>query len=460
MTYRKRCPGLVIAAPSSGSGKTFVTLGMMEALRRRGKSVAPFKAGPDYIDAGLHAALLGVPSYNLDTWMMGGRAVKKTFASKAGRADMAIVEGVMGLYDGKDGEGEAGSTGHLAKVLNLPVCLVVNAKKMARSAGALVTGFAAFDRAIDLRWVIFNKAGSARHFETLRASIPARLRVRCLGYIPRDAGLAMPERHLGLASSGDMGTEAWRGFIEKAGDAAEKFIDLDVILSALPKTSPRQSEDAPVKGRVKLGVALDPAFSFYYQENLDLLRRFGAEPVFFSPIKDNALPDGISGLYLGGGYPELHARPLAANQRMRGAIRRYAELGLPIFAECGGLMYLGEGIEDKKGRAHDMSGVFPWTTRMLDRRASLGYREVEAAKGCPMLPMGGVIRGHEFHYSEMTGRAAGRIRRVFRLTEGRAEGFVYKNTLATYIHLHFASNPAFAKGFVALCEKWKEENIR
>ncbi len=454
---RKRPFGFIVAAPSSGSGKTVLTLGIMEALRRRNLSVQPFKAGPDYIDAGLHAALLKKPSYNLDTWMMGAGPVRRTFFGKSAGADISVVEGVMGLFDGRDGKSDEGSTAHLSRLLGLPVLLVVNAEKTARSVGALIKGFESFDPRVNLRWVVFNRVGSPRHYGMLKDSLPKGSKVRVLGYLPKEASLAMPERHLGLHASSTLARLRWEGFVGKASATAEKFLDIDLLL----REAAREPLRPPAKGRGHgtkatadgplIAVALDKAFSFYYEENLDILKAFGARIVPFSPLSDKRLPEGTGGVYIGGGYPELFAALLEKNAPMRAEIKKAASGGLPIFAECGGLMYLGRSMEDMSGRVRAGVGVFPWGARMREKRAALGYREVVVEKGCPFIGKGGTLRGHEFHYSEITPPPA-RVRRAFKVAGGAnppvSEGYLYKNTLASYVHIHFASNPAFAKGFV------------
>ncbi|OGQ57137.1 MAG: hypothetical protein A3J24_00215 [Deltaproteobacteria bacterium RIFCSPLOWO2_02_FULL_53_8] len=460
MSIKQPYNGFVVAGCASGAGKTLITLGIMEALQQRGLFVAPFKAGPDYIDAGQHAAVLGRPSYNLDTWMMGSSAVKRTFETASKGADVSIIEGVMGLYDGANGRTERGSTAHLAKLLKLPVILVVDASKSARSAGAVIKGFAAFDKAVDIRWMIFNRVGSEKHLQILKDSIPTGLGARYLGFMPRDERLAMPQRHLGLVAADELERVKWHGLISTAAQIINESIDIDRLLKGL-RMGAKRVERPPkfIKTRVSIGVARDAASTFYYEENLELLRKNGAALIFFSPLNDRRLPEGISGLYLGGGYPELFAAGLEANRSMRSQIKALSRKGLPIFAECGGLMYLGKRLVDTDGKKFNMTGVFPWTTRMLTKRAALGYREVEVSSGCPMLKQGGRIKGHEFHYSAMN--EPERIKdAVFRLKDGRLEGFTYKNCLATYIHLHFASNPAIAKGFVRLCETYQKEKTK
>lgn len=445
----RKTSAFVVAGTSSGSGKTLVSLGMMEALRRRGLLVQPFKAGPDYIDPGLHSLLLNRPSYNLDTWMMGVNGCQKTFNRAAGSSDCAVVEGVMGLFDGRGGATEEGSTVHLSKVLGLPVVLVADAAKAARSMGAVIKGFETFDKDADVRWVIFNRVGSERHEKILRDSVKGS-KIKVLGCIARDADLAMDERHLGLLTAGDVTRKKWDAFIKKAGDTIESSISLDTLLKASRKTLEVATVKPSKDSTVRVAYALDRAFSFYYQENLDILKAYGAELVPFSPLSDKSLPQGTQFIYIGGGYPELHASALEDNRLLRDEIRRAAERGMPIYAECGGLMYLGKSIEHGGG-SNRMAGVFPWTTRLLPKRKALGYREVALTSACPFLKKG-KIRGHEFHYSEMTGQTMPGT--AYRLSgPGPEEGFVYKNTLVSYIHLHFASNPAFVSGLLEKASK-------
>ncbi len=453
---RKTTKGFVVASVSSGSGKTTVTLGLMEALRKRGLIVQPFKAGPDYIDPGHHSALLKRASYNLDTWMMGAGGARATFDSAMKDAQVGVVEGVMGLFDGKDGEDDAGSTAHLSKVLGLPVLLVVDASRLSRSAGAIVKGFAEFDKKVALKWVLFNRVGSSRHYEMLKRSVQKSLGVKVIGYLPREESLNIPERHLGLFTHGDTGRAEWRRAVRKSAALLEANADIGAMIKALSPSRKKVSVRPDKKrGAFRIGVAQDSAFSFYYRENLDILESLGAELVYFSPIADKALPKGLSGLYFGGGYPELHADKLGKNLRMRAGIKKAADAGMPVFAECGGLMYLGSFIEDLNGKAHPGVSVFPWTTRLLKKRKALGYREVEALSGHPWLPQGTKVRGHEYHYSEMTGASG--IKKVFKYRVGDKafnEGFAYRNTLATYVHIHFASNPVFASRFASLCRSY------
>ncbi|WP_432821547.1 cobyrinate a,c-diamide synthase [Trichloromonas sp.] len=442
---------LVIAAPSSGCGKTTVTLGLLAALRRRGLAVAPFKVGPDFIDPGHHAAACGRISRNLDGWMCGEKPVREIFARGCGGAELAVIEGVMGLFDGASGESEEGSTAEVAKWLGGKVVLVVDARSQARSAAALIKGFVEFDPQLQFAGIVFNRVGSPRHEELLRqavASVPGLPPV--LGCLPRDAELALPERHLGLVTAGDAGCDA--EFFERLADCIEDHVDLDVLLRMREESAlPRAQQAAPLRcsSRVRIAVARDQAFCFYYPDNLERLEAAGAELVYFSPLRDSALPEGIDGLYLGGGYPELHAEKLAANDALLAQIRTQAVAGLPVYAECGGFMLLAESID-----THLMSGVFPAAARMLPRRKALGYREVRLAADSPLGPAGTLARGHEFHYSELEMPAA--VPRLYQMSRRGGvdlgtEGFRVHNVLGSYVHLHFASNPQVSKHFVEFC---------
>ena len=458
----------IIAGTHSGVGKTTIAIGLMAALRKRGFTVQPFKVGPDYIDPSFHRMVCGRPSYNLDTWMMGVDGVKKTFAKAMQGADVGVVEGVMGLFDGKDEEQQGrgargkgrGSTADIAKVLGLPVILIVDAKAMAQSAGAIVYGFERFDPDMKIAGVIFNRVGSGKHFEMLKGAVEKRCKTKVFGYIPGDKEISLPERHLGLVMAGEARGKKQEARFKKLGELIERFVDIDGILRISSKLKVQSSKSLPLATHhssltIKIAVAMDNAFCFYYQENLDILKKFGAELVFFSPLKDKRLPENIDGIYLGGGYPELYAKKLESNRTLRRDIKDFADKGLPIYAECCGLMYLGKGLKDLKGKAYKMVGIFPWVSRMYGRIRSLGYREVKAVDGCPFLKKGHRIRGHEFHYSEIA-EPSRRIKRVYHLAEdssGRTEGYLYKNTLCSYVHLHFGSNPEFANGFVKKCKE-------
>ncbi len=451
--------GLVVAGTQSGAGKTTLTLGLMAAWLRRGIAVQPFKVGPDFIDPGHHARAAGRPSYNLDGWMMPREENLRIFHTHTRAAAVAVVEGVMGMFDGYDGKTEAGSTAQMAKWLGLPVVLLVDARSMARSAAALVHGFATFDPEISLAGVIFNRVGSPTHLDYLRQALEQAGKVRCFGGLPRETELAIPERHLGLVTTEDHPLEG--AYLEGLADLVEKHLDLDGLLASLPPVPLGETSAAACPPpAIRLGVARDRAFCFYYPDNLEWLANFGAEIIPFSPLDDQDLPAGLHGLYLGGGYPELFARQLSANLPMLQAIRAQAEAGLPIYAECGGLMYLCREISDLEGGCHAMAGVLPFVVRMLPRLKALGYREVTLAADGLLGPAGTRARGHEFHYSEIISAPA-EFPRLYQLTARRGgapvqEGYTVNRVLASYVHLHFGSNPEVARHLVACCQKFKE----
>jgi cobyrinic acid a,c-diamide synthase len=451
--------GLVVAGTQSGVGKTTLTLGLLAAWQRQGLSVAPFKVGPDFIDPGHHTRAAGRPCRNLDGWMLSLEANLEVFSRVACESDLAVVEGVMGLFDGYDGKSEAGSTAQMAKWLKLPVVLVVDARSMARSAAALVHGFASFDPELSLAGVIFNRVGSPTHLDYLRQAVEQAGEVPCFGGLPREAELAIPERHLGLVTTEDHPLGA--GYLTALADLVERHLDLEGLLAALPPLDlgeiPAPANPAPV---IRLGVARDRAFCFYYPDNLEWLARCGAEIVPFSPLDDADLPGGLHGLYLGGGYPELFARELSANTTMLRAIREGADKGLPIYAECGGLMYLCRDITDLEGVRHPMAGVLPLGVRMLPRLKALGYREITLAADGLLGPAGTRARGHEFHYSEIVS-APEDLPRLYQVAARRGgaplqEGYCVHRVLASYVHLHFGSNPAVARHLVACCQRFKE----
>jgi cobyrinic acid a,c-diamide synthase len=322
-----------------------------------------------------------------------------------------------------------------------------------------VHGFARYDPALSLAGVVLNRIGSPAHLEYLQQALTSLPGVRCFGGLPRDQELAIPERHLGLATAEDHPLD--EAYLGRLADRLETHLDLPGLLAALPQLAlPEEPALAVAPPAVRLGVARDRAFCFYYPENLELLANLGAELVPFSPLEDRELPAGLDGIYLGGGYPELYAGQLAANEAMRKALKAGAAGGLPIYAECGGLMYLSKEIMDLEGRTHPMAGIFPFTVRMLPRLKALGYREVTLAADCLLGPPGTTVRGHEFHYSEIVGEPIG-VPRLYRLTPRRGgpavnEGYSDHHVLASYVHLHFDSNPEVARHLVAGCRAYKD----
>ncbi len=457
---------IIIAAPQSGSGKTIVTLGLMECLKRRGLKVAPFKVGPDFIDPGYHRLVCGRPSINLDGWICPPGFVRETFAHHTEGADIAVIEGVMGLFDGISGGSDQGSTAHIARITGSPVVLVVDAKSLARSVAALVRGFAGFDPRVRVAGVIFNNVASESHARILREAIETvDVETRVLGLIPRDERLHIPSRHLGLLTADENPLSG--DFLDHLAEVIKEHIDLGLLWGAATVSS--ANHELPFEDRIStsdnvksgdltpIAVARDEAFCFVYEDNLRLLREAGAELVPFSPLRDERLPDGIGGIYLPGGYPEIFADALAENRTMKGEIRDAVDRGMPVYAECGGFIYLTEGVRGHEGLT-PMVGIFLVATRMLPRRKALGYREVELASATILGPEGTVGRGHEFHYSEMEEKPPS-VERLYRVRKSGAdlgeEGYRYRNCLASYIHLHFGSNRGMAAAFVESCRKFK-----
>lgn len=457
--------GFVIAGTKSGSGKTTLTLGLLAALRLRGLQVAPFKVGPDFIDPGHHSTAARATSYNLDGWMLSKEYNLETFARRTQGADMAVVEGVMGLFDGYDGKNEAGSTAQMAKWLGLPVLIVVDARSMARSAAALVQGFERFDREVNFAGVIFNNIGSRRHLDYLTDALAGNVKMPCLGGVVRDENILMPERHLGLVTREDHTLSTER--LEKLANIIEENIQVDRLLEELPLISPLSPQFATQpfsdKMRVKIGVARDRAFCFYYPDNLEILERCGAELIFFSPTKDQDLPKDLDGLYLGGGYPELSAEELSANTRLRKQILENSHKGMPIYGECGGFMYLCREMCDSSENVFPMVGCFPFRTRIYPRLKSLGYREITLLRSSVIGNMGLCVRGHEFHYSGIEddmGKSDGE--KVFSMTARTGHkkgdtGWQVNRTLGSYIHLHFGSQPDAAGSFVNGCFSYQQK---
>ena len=438
--------GVVVAGTHSGSGKTTVTLGLMAALAKRGLAVQPFKCGPDFIDPTLHHLATGRLSRNLDCWMSGADFVRDCFGRHAAGSDIAVVEGVMGCFDG----GES-SSGALAKALGLPVVLVVDVRSMAESVAAIVKGFEELDPGLQLAGVILNRVGSPRHLELLTGALKRHCRAQVLGYLPRDTDFTIPDRHLGL----HMGEETPLGgeAMEKLAATVTRHIDLDRLVTlAAAASGPASAPAAKIEPgkKTRIGVARDRAFCFYYEDNLDILRAAGAELVEFSPLADAEPPEGLQGIYLGGGYPELYAAQLAANSLMREAIRAWSEAGKPLYAECGGFMYLTRGIVDLDGIEHPMAGVYPVTARMRKGRTSLGYREATTVAPTLFGGAGTVLRGHEFHYSAIDPMPEG-VERAYRLADGSEEGYRINNTLGGYLHLHFGFDTSAAESFVKFC---------
>lgn len=459
-------PRLVVAAPASGCGKTTVATGLMAALAARGLRVSGHKVGPDYIDPGYHALATGRPGRNLDPWLCGEERVAPLFAHGARGADVAIVEGVMGLFDGARGRAGFASTAHVAALLGAPVLLVVDASGQGRSVAALVAGFRSFDPGVRLGGVVLNRVGSAGHEALLREAL-APTGVPVLGALRRHPAAATPSRHLGLVPAAER-VAAARRTVAALGEMVAAGVDLDAVLalarSAPPLAGPAwrpegavvpgAPEGAVVPGAPVVAVATGPAFTFGYAEHLELLAAAGAVVAPVDPLRDERLPEGTRGLVVGGGFPELYAAELAANAPLRAAVSALAASGAPVAAECAGLLYLGRSLDGAP-----MCGVLDVDAVMTDRLA-LGYREAVAAVDGPLAGAGTVVRGHEFHRTACTppaGRppawrwAGGARTAADGAAEGGTEGFVRGRVHASYLHLHWAGVPGAAARFVAAC---------
>src|SRR3989338_2919375 len=473
------CPRIIFAATQSGSGKTTITLGVLLALRKMGLKVQPFKAGPDYLDPMHHSAVCARKSRNLDSWLMPPGAIRRLFAANAKGADISVIEGVMGLYDGFR-DTEYGSTAHLAKILGAPVILVLNAASFSRSAAAIVLGCKEFDKKVNLSGVILNNIGSPNHYHFTKSAIEKKTKIPVLGFLPKDAGIKLPERHLGLVPAGEQSADT--GLYARLGALVEKNIDVRGIIKISRQDScrhcePRRGEAISVfeiasssqrifgtprndKTEVTIALARDKAFNFYYQDNLDILESLGARLVEFSPLKDKSLPPDIDGMYIGGGYPELFSARLSANCRMREAVSGYAKKGLPIYAECGGLMYLVKRIVDFQGKGFPMAGVFNCAAVMANKLQALGYIEIEVRKDNILSRKGDKIRAHTFHWSYLKNLSKD-TRFAYKVTKGKdrvyEDGLIKENVLASYAHLHFASHINFAKNFIKSCLTYKDK---
>jgi cobyrinic acid a,c-diamide synthase len=450
----------VIAGNKSGVGKTTLTLALVAALVRRGLKVQTYKVGPDFLDPTYLAIASGRPCYNLDGWMSGRDYVKTLFARTAGDADVAVIEGVMGLFDGADHASVEGSTAEIAQWLNAPVLLIVNAHGMSRSLAALVKGYAGFEKDIRIAGVIANQCGSAKHGTLLESALEASACPPLVGAVPRGAVPELKSRHLGLVTADTMSLSP--EVLDSLASVFERHAHVGRILQMAgqsPSLTAALPEAETKPARIRLGIARDRAFHFYYQDLFDELIHRGCSLEFFSPLDDTRLPEGLHGLYLGGGYPEAWAGELSANEHMINYVQAFAQTGRPVYAECGGLIYLSQGIETLDGKTHKMSGILPAAARMLERRQALGYVEATLEHDSLWGMKGMRVRGHEFHYSALTSNPAGKDgwRTVYTLRKTRTkepsqEGFQHGSVLASYVHLHLACRPQSLDRFVALCK--------
>jgi len=454
--------GLMVGGTASGVGKTTVTLALMACLRRRGYVVQPCKGGPDFLDTTHHTRIAGRTARNLDTWMLTEEANRDVLRGAAAGADAVVVEGMMGLFDGKDGVTETGSSAEIAKMLKLPVLLVLDCAKSARSVAAVVLGFESFDPSLLLAGLILNRVASENHYRLLASAIQARCKTPVLGWLPREPKLSIPERHLGLHAAAEITSplDAVRldQEIETLANLAEKHFRVDAILQLHCPLDTTDASSTKVKppaagaARLRIGVARDRAFSFYYEDNLDLLREQGAEILPFSPMADQELPAELDALYFGGGYPELYARELSENRPMLDKIRAFIRSGY-VYAECGGLLYLSQRLSTSDGRVYPLAGIMPLAIEMTGKLVDFGYVTVVFTQDCLLGPKGTTIRGHSFHYSRIcsSSQVATSYQVEFSLSgRQQEEGYTCGNVLASYVHLHFRAKPAVAAHFAAV----------
>lgn len=457
--------GFMIAASASGTGKSTITMGLNRLLYRKGFKVQPWKCGPDYIDPGFHTQAANRICRNLDTRLIPENRIRALFSYHNSNTVISVIEGVMGYYDGDAGRYKEGSSYHLSRVLNVPVFLVLDISSTAQSAAAMALGFQKYKEDAPIAGFILNRAGSERHASMVRDAVQETTGLPVIAVLPRRNDLKLPERHLGLvlaseqAKSGDLNRR-----LDDLADMLEENMDLDQVLAlsemTMPETSPSSIReifpDLPKKPSVKIALAKDDAFAFYYQDNLDMLSSRGAELIPFSPVKDKKLPEDCHAVYFGGGYPERFARELSENSELREDLRSAADSGMPIYGECGGYMYLAESLRTREGDLWPMTGLLPGKITMTGGLRALGYGNVKWNRDSPMAPSGSLIPGHLFHWSCL--EEAIEEKTLFSMNrkgEILNEGYIRGSVSASYIHFHFASAPSMADNFINAAKDFK-----
>ena len=456
MTEGKQCPRIVLAGVSSGVGKTTVVTGLLRVLRDQGLAVQPFKVGPDYIDPGFHEKAAGCDSYNLDTWLVPEARLVSTFCTLAAGADLSVIEGVMGLFDG--GAAGVSSTAHIARLLQAPVVLVMNCRSMGQSAAAVALGYREYAPDVEIAGVILNQLGSDNHEQIIREAM-AGIGMPVLGALHRTDALQTPERHLGLTPVTETETDA---LIAHMAETVGAGLDLPAIRSvaeSAPPLFPETEETACEKAPVRIGVAKDEAFTFYYPTSLSALAEKGAVLIPFSPLADETIPD-VDGLLFGGGFPEMFLEKLAANVSLKTSIKNARDAGMPIFAECGGLMYLCREIFDFEEKEYEMVGLVPAVCRMQKKLQRVGYVTAKALRESILAQAGETLRGHEFHFSTMEPDASD-FPWAYELTgsrqkEAHREGYAAGAVLASYLHINFDGSPAAADRFLSACRAYRK----
>lgn len=453
---------VLIAGTSSDVGKTTVVLGIMRALRNRKLKVQGYKAGPDYIDTAFHTFATGVPSRNLDAWMLDESVIKALISKHSKHADIAIMEGVMGLYDGADVKSMVGSSAHLAKLTKTPVVLVINGGGVAASAAAMVLGFKMFDVDVDVKGVIVNKVSGQAHYQLIKEAVEYHVGIPCLGYLTKNENISLKSRHLGLIPSVEVDTLDDK--INEVAKMIEDTVDLDLLME-IAKMAKSHDTEICIKStyNLKIGIPYDSAFNFYYQDNLDMFEEMGCTLIKFSPLKDKKVPEGIDGLYIGGGFPEVFAKELSENYEMKISLKQVIENGLPTYAECGGLMYLTTAIKNLAGDSFDMVGIFENTSEMTKSLQRFGYVNVKQNHATVLGAKGLSFKAHEFHRSTLNTIAD--EQKMYDIKKERKSnqktwqcGYTRYNCLGGYPHIHFYSNPEVAEGFLKSCQTHKLEN--
>ncbi|WMY75302.1 cobyrinate a,c-diamide synthase [Buttiauxella selenatireducens] len=457
MAVRKRT--FILAGTSSGCGKTTVTLGLLSLLKQRGLRVQPCKVGPDYLDTGWHRAVTGTCSLNLDRFMLPVFTLNALFAERMQHADIAVIEGVMGLFDGYGTDPDYCSTAGMAKQLNCPVILLVDGKAVSTSIAATVMGFQRFDPALPLAGVIVNRVNSESHYQLLKSAIERYCNVPVLGYVPRVEGVSLPERHLGLVTAREsvVNSQPWTDF----ANVLENTLDIDQLLAlsvcdALPSGAWPELPSADCGKGLTLALADDEAFNFYYADNIALLERAGVRIVRFSPLHDSQLPE-CQMIWFGGGYPELYAQKLSANHAMRAQILAAHQQGVAIYGECGGLMYLGSSLQDSHGVTYPMVDAIPGHSAMGKKLTRFGYCESRALVPTLLADAGETLRGHEFHYSDFTPETpavmASSKTRDGAVLQTWSGGWQVGNTFASYLHIHFAQRPTLLNRWICAARR-------
>lgn len=435
----------------------------MAVLRKRGFQVQPYKVGPDYIDPAFHTFVTGNKSRNLDSWMLEEEIVKKLFVRNFQGKDIAVIEGVMGLYDGSGSRKDVGSTAHISKIIKAPVILIINGSGMAASAAAQVLGYKMYDPDVMIAGVIINNVSGEKHYQILKEAIERDIKIKCVGYMIKNSSIQLESRHLGLIPSVEV--EGLKGKIEEIARMIEETVDIGALLEISEhavEIDASISEEPWVEERINLGVAYDKAFNFYYEDNLDLLKTLGANLIFFSPLEDRKLPEGLHGLYFGGGFPEVFAQELEKNRELRQEIKESIEGGMPAYAECGGFMYLTNAIVSIEGESHEMVGVFETATKMTGKLQRFGYVDVTIDQPSVLSNSVETAKAHEFHRSVLTNELE--KEQVYQLQKTRNGevidhwrcGLKRHNALAAYAHIHFYCNPRLAENFMENCRVYKD----